>query len=148
MMPALFALTPEANSFRTEAVSVGVSIVLIVTYGLALLFALKTHKRFFGDTHGHGEAEAPKWSKGKAMGMLGGATVFVAIMSEFLVGALEPTVEELGISKLFVGLIVVPIVGNAAEPLWTAGPIGWRAFSCWRPTSSWRSLSSSFRRYG
>ncbi|MQB01558.1 MAG: calcium/proton exchanger [Actinobacteria bacterium] len=115
MMPALFALTPEANFFRTEAVSVGVSIVLIVTYGLALLFSLKTHKRFFGDTHGHAEAETPKWSTGRALGMLAGATVFVAIMSEFLVGALEPTVEQVGISKLFVGLIIVPIVGNAAE---------------------------------
>jgi Ca2+:H+ antiporter len=115
MMPALFALTPEANFFRTEAVSVGVSIVLIVTYGLALLFALKTHKRFFGDTHSHAEAETPRWSTGRAVTMLAGSTVFVAIMSEFLVGALEPTVEELGISKLFVGLIVVPIVGNAAE---------------------------------
>lgn len=115
MMPALFALTPEASSFRTEAVSVGVSIVLIVTYGLALLFALKTHKRFFGGTHGHGASETPKWSTRRALVMLGGATVFVAIMSEFLVGALEPTVEELGISKLFVGLIIVPIVGNAAE---------------------------------
>ena len=49
------------------------------------------------------------------MGLLAGATVLVALMSEFLVGALEPTVEQFGVSKLFVGLIVVPIIGNAAE---------------------------------
>ena len=52
---------------------------------------------------------------GRALGVLAGATVLVGLMSEFLVGALEVTTEELGLSKLFVGLIVVPIVGNAAE---------------------------------
>jgi Ca2+:H+ antiporter len=111
-LPALFALTPAANEFRTEAVSVGVSVILIVLYGLGLLFALKTHKSLFRSDFDHGEA---KWSVGRAMALLGGATVLVAMMAEFLVGALEPTVEELGMSKLFVGLIVVPIVGNAAE---------------------------------
>ena len=112
LMPALFALSPEATSFRTEAVSVGVSVVLIGAYVLSLIFALKTHKALFatGD-HSH----EPNWSKGKAIGVLAGATVGVALTSEFLVGSLQHTVEELGLSKLFVGLIVVPIIGNAAE---------------------------------
>jgi Ca2+:H+ antiporter len=112
LMPALFALTPTATNFRTEAVSIGVSVILITLYGLGLLFSLKTHKSLFRSDFDHGE---PKWSVGKALGLLGGATVFVALMSEFLVASLEPTVEQLGVSKLFVGLIVVPIVGNAAE---------------------------------
>ncbi|MDQ3981260.1 MAG: calcium/proton exchanger [Actinomycetota bacterium] len=112
LMPALFALTPTATNFRREAVSVGVSVILIALYGLGLLFSLKTHKSLFRSDFDHGEA---KWSVGKALGLLGGATVLVALMSEFLVAALEPTVEQLGVSKLFVGLIVVPIVGNAAE---------------------------------
>jgi Ca2+:H+ antiporter len=112
LMPALFALSPEATNFRTEAVSVGVAIILIAVYALGLLFSLKTHKNFFRSDFDHGTA---KWSAGRAIGMLAGSTVLVALMSEFLVGALEPTVEELGLSKLFVGLIVVPIVGNAAE---------------------------------
>ncbi len=112
LMPALFALTPEITTFRAEAVSVGVAIVLITVYALSLLFSFKTHRALFRSTFDHGE---PKWSVGRALGLLAGATVFVALMSEFLVGALEPTVEKLGISKLFVGLIVVPIVGNAAE---------------------------------
>jgi Ca2+:H+ antiporter len=116
VLPALFHLTPEATAFREEAVSVGVSIVLIITYITGLAFAFKTHTQLFR-THGHaeGEEEKPKWSKKKAGGILGAATVGVALMSEFLVGALEPTVEQFGISKLFVGLIIVPIVGNAAE---------------------------------
>ena len=113
-LPALFALTPAASEFRTEAVSIGVAIILVTIYGLGLLFSLKTHKSLFRSDFEHGHDHA-KWSAGFAMGLLGGATVFVALMSEFLVGALEPTVEQLGMSKLFVGLIVVPIVGNAAE---------------------------------
>lgn len=112
LMPALFALTPEATSFRTEAVSIGVSVILLVTYAAMLFFSLKTHRSFFRSDFDHGE---PKWSLRGAAGLLAGATVFVALMSEFLVGALEPTVEQLGLSKLFVGLIIVPIVGNAAE---------------------------------
>ncbi|MFN2524745.1 MAG: calcium:proton antiporter, partial [Actinomycetota bacterium] len=110
--PALFAFTREATDFRVEAVSLGVSIVLVTVYALSLFFAFVTHRALFRTDFAHGVA---KWSLGRAMAMLGGATVFVALLSEFLVGALEPTVEELGLSKLFVGLIVVPIVGNAAE---------------------------------
>jgi Ca2+:H+ antiporter len=112
MLPALFSFTPDATGFRTEAVSIGVAVVLITVYALGLLFTFKTHRSLFRSNLDHGE---PKWSKGFAVGMLAGATVLVATMSEFLVGALESTVEELGLSKLFVGLIVVPIVGNAAE---------------------------------
>jgi Ca2+:H+ antiporter len=113
LMPALFSFSPESSEFRTEAVSVGVAIVLLIVYLLSLLFMFKTHSSFFGVDHT--ATEKPKWSRNRALGTLFGATAFVALMSEFLVGALEPTVEELGLSKLFVGLIVVPIVGNAAE---------------------------------
>ena len=112
LMPAMFVLTARPTFFRTEAISVGVSVILIAVYALGLLFSLKTHKNFFRSEFDHGE---PKWTVGKSMGLLAGATVLVALMAEFLVGALEPTVESLGISKLFVGLIIVPIVGNAAE---------------------------------
>lgn len=113
LMPALFALTAESTEFRTEAVSIGVSIVLLLVYALSLLFSFKTHRDFFRPTKE--EKHEPKWSAKYAMGMLAGSTILVALMSEFLVGALEPTVEQFGLSKLFVGLIVVPIVGNAAE---------------------------------
>lgn len=112
LMPALFHLSPEATGFREEAVSVGVAIVLMSIYVLSLFFAFKTHRSLFRTTFEHDE---PKWSMRYALGLLGIATVGVALMSEFLVGALEETVEEVGLSKLFVGLIVVPIVGNAAE---------------------------------
>ena len=112
LMPAMFHLSPQASGFREEAVSIGVAIVLITIYLLSLLFSFKTHRNLFRSTFEHGE---PKWTMGKAMGILAIATIGVALMSEFLVGALEETVEEVGLSKLFVGLIVVPLVGNAAE---------------------------------
>lgn len=112
LMPALFSFTPEASNFRTEAVSVGVSVVLMTLYILSLLFALITHKKLFASAM---EGSEPKWSLGRALGLLTGATVLVGVMSELLTGALDATTEELGLSKLFVGLIVVPIIGNAAE---------------------------------
>lgn len=112
LMPALFHLTPEASNFREEAVSIGVAAILMTVYLLSLLFSFKTHRNLFRSTFDHGE---PKWSVGKGLGLLAGATILVALMSEFLVGALEETVEKVGLSKLFVGLIIVPLVGNAAE---------------------------------
>ena len=66
MMPALFSFTPEASGFRTEAVSVGVAIILIAVYALSLLFSFKTHKALFrGATH----TEEPKWSLRRAIGV-------------------------------------------------------------------------------
>ncbi len=112
MMPALFSYTNEATNFRTEAVSLGVAVVLIAVYAASLLFSFKTHTHLFRSAGSQGE---PRWSLRRAVGLLAGATVFVGLMSEFLVGALEETVEEIGLSKLFVGLIIVPLVGNAAE---------------------------------
>jgi Ca2+:H+ antiporter len=112
LMPALFALSPNATETQAEAVSIGVAAVLIVVYVLGMVFSFRTHKSLFRPVF---EEEEPRWSFGFAMGLLVGATLLVAYMSEILVGALEPTVEALGMSKLFVGLIVVPIVGNAAE---------------------------------
>jgi Ca2+:H+ antiporter len=112
LLPALFSYTREATGFRTEAVSIGVSIILFIIYVLALVFTLKTHRSLFRSEFEHGE---PQWSLRRALGTLAVSTVLVGLMSEFLVGALDSTVEELGLSKLFVGLIVVPIIGNAAE---------------------------------
>lgn len=112
LMPALFYASGHVTEFRTEAVSVGVSVVLMATYGFSLIFSMKTHRSLFAHETTH---EEPKWSLKRAVTTLAVATVFVAVMAEFLVGALEHTTEELGLSHLFVGLIVVPLISNAAE---------------------------------
>ena len=112
LMPALFALSPHATEPHTEAVSLGVASILMAVYALGMVFSFRTHKSLFRPVMSE---EKPRWPYRTALGLLTLSTVAVAYMSEILVAALEPTVEALGISRLFVGLILVPIIGNAAE---------------------------------
>ncbi|MBI2237271.1 MAG: calcium/proton exchanger [Actinobacteria bacterium] len=113
LMPALFALgTGKHSDFQKEVVSGTVAAVLMTLYVAALVFTLVTHEHLFRTPE---EGERPEWSRQKAMGLLLGATALVALESELLVRSLEPALDSLGLSKLFVGLILVPIVGNAAE---------------------------------
>ena len=145
LLPTLFhqtagqSWTPQLE----QNLSLGIAVVLILTYAATLVFSLVTHKKLFsGSSHaapehspddelkseiaiepttttahelseseGHGEG----WSKGKSIGVLVVATVFVALMSEFLVGSVEAARETLGLTEVFVGVIVVAIIGNAAE---------------------------------
>ncbi|HWS54789.1 MAG TPA: calcium/proton exchanger [Pyrinomonadaceae bacterium] len=119
--------TPE----KEQGLSLAIAIVLFLTYALTLVFTLVTHRSLFGghdaphDVAGEAGAERTRmeaeegahapWSVGKAVGVLLGATAFVALISEFLVGAIEGARESLGLTEVFVGVIVVAIVGNAAE---------------------------------
>ena len=111
IIPAVFLQThtnPAAEPF-----SLGVAAVLMLVYVLSLIFSLHTHKDVFRPSLEH--SETPNWSKLKAMLVLLIATIFVVLESEFLVGGIEPVVKTLGISELFIGVIVIPIIGNAAE---------------------------------
>jgi Ca2+:H+ antiporter len=113
--PALYhAVHPEAAARAAELrMSEAVSLVLILTYGCSLLFTLRTHRRLFG-----GEAhplDGPVWGARKALLVLAAATVGVAVESELLVHAATEATETLGLSPIFLGLIVIPIIGNAAE---------------------------------
>jgi Ca2+:H+ antiporter len=113
LMPALFAQTTGEHSFlEREVVSGGIAAVLMVLYALALVFTMVTHQHLF---HTPTEEEEAAWSARLAMGVLLGATALVALESELLVSSLEPALEDLGLSEFFVGLILVPIIGNAAE---------------------------------
>ncbi|HEX9109743.1 MAG TPA: cation transporter, partial [Longimicrobiales bacterium] len=100
--------------------SVAVATVLIVTYCASLFFTLRTHALVAGV---RAEGEGSHWSVRRAGVALLLATVGIALMSELLVGATEEAARALGLSHMFVGIIVVPIVGNAAEhasALWMA----------------------------
>jgi Ca2+:H+ antiporter len=115
VFPALYhALHPEAAARMPELrMSEAVAIILLVTYGFSLLFTLRTHRRLFGaEPH---PMEGPVWSVGRALLVLGLATVGVAVESELLVHAASETTEALGLSPVFLGLIIIPIIGNAAE---------------------------------
>ena len=112
LMPALFALGGRESFAQREVVSGTVAAVLMIMYSAALLFTLVTHEHLFRTPS---PEERPEWPRRKAVAMLLVATAFVALEAEFLVSSLEPALEDLGLSELFVGLIVIPIIGNAAE---------------------------------
>jgi Ca2+:H+ antiporter len=115
VLPALFhALHPERAARLSELrMSEAVAVILLLTYGLSLLFTLRTHRRLFWSEAQH--SEGPVWGRGKAMLVLGLATIAVAIESELLVHAASEATATLGLTQTFLGLIVIPIIGNAAE---------------------------------
>ena len=98
--------------------SLDVAIVLFITYVLSLVFALHTHKHLFDTTDYEGEGGAMDehvWSVKKSITVLALATLGVVFMSEFLVHTIVPVSESLGWTQIFVGVIIIAIVGNAAE---------------------------------
>lgn len=112
---------PEVFSYdmtkgQSFSLSVGISIILIILYLAALFFKLVTHRGVYSKEEGAAqEHEEPEWSKGKAIGVLALATLAVAYVSERLVHTFEYVGEAFGWSELFIGVIIVAIVGNAAE---------------------------------
>ena len=113
LMPALFALgATDATFAEREIVSGVVAGVLILLYVAALVFTLVTHEHLFRTPE---EGETAAWTRKRAVVVLLLTTGAVALMSEFLVSSLEPALESLGLSELFVGLILIPVIGNAAE---------------------------------
>jgi Ca2+:H+ antiporter len=133
LMPAIYALVSGAGlppidaeivdyGSDLEELSIGVAIVLGITYLLGLLFSLRTHKDLFNPVaedgeegeSGHGHATYG-WSVKKSIGMLAIAGAAVGLVSEILVGSISEASDSIGISEFFVGIIVVAVVGNAAE---------------------------------
>src|SRR6267154_2524759 len=115
-VPDLFHLARGEEAVPVlRPMSVGISIVLLVIYGLSLVFALRTHKHLYAGEDAGTEEELPPWSQRKALGILIGATVGVAVAAEFLVKALEPAIHSFGLTHTFIGVVVIAIVGNAAE---------------------------------
>jgi Ca2+:H+ antiporter len=94
--------------------SVSLSVILLVTYGLGLLFSLKTHRDLF-ESAGEGEEGEAPWPLPVALVTLAAATVLIALVSEVFVGSVQEAALSLGMSKAFVGFIVVSLVGAAAE---------------------------------
>ena len=103
-----------AGSEFTETLSVSLSVLLIVAYGLGLLFSLKTHREFFGSAE-HAEAGEAPWPLGLALATLAGVTVLIALVSEVFVESVQQAAVAFGMTPAFVGFIVVALVGAAAE---------------------------------
>ena len=118
LVPAIFHELPEvtARDIGLEhELSIGVSIILILTYLAHLVFSLVTHRRLFNPDNVDSHEPEEHWSSRRATIVLIVATVLVAMMSEILVGAVEHASHFLGMNKIFIGVVVVAIVGNAAE---------------------------------
>jgi Ca2+:H+ antiporter len=124
--PAIFELVqgsglprPDAKSVDydsdVEKLSVGVALVLLGTYVAGLFFSLKTHRRLFNPEHGPEDHVGEPWPVRRSVTMLAIAGVAVGLMSEILVGSISEASDSIGLSPFFVGVIVVAIVGNAAE---------------------------------
>jgi Ca2+:H+ antiporter len=111
IVPAIFFQT-ASEPVAVEGLSLLVSLVLVGMYGANLIFSLHTHKHLYLEEAGKFEA---RWSTARAIATLLAATLAVAWVSEILVKSVEPLATRLGWSQLFIGVIVVAIVGNAAE---------------------------------
>jgi len=97
-----------------STLSLGLSVLLMVAYGLGLVFTLKTHREIFGSA-AHGEDDEAPWPLGLALATLAGVTVLVALISEVFVESVQGAALALGLTPAFVGFIVVALVGGAAE---------------------------------
>ncbi|MFJ7969775.1 calcium/proton exchanger [Psychrobacillus sp. NPDC096389] len=116
VIPEVFSMT--MNTEKTLSLSIGIAIILIALYLAGLFFKLVTHRGVFSSTdelEAEAEKEVPEWTKGKSILILLLATVVVAFVSEQLVHTFEMLGAKFGWSELFIGVIIVAIVGNAAE---------------------------------
>ena len=104
----------EAGAPLVQTLSVGLAVLLIVAYGLGLLFSLKTHRELFGSAE-HTEDHETRWPIGLALVTLAVVTVVVALVSEVFVESVQEAATTFGMSPAFVGFIVVALVGGAAE---------------------------------
>ena len=123
IVPALFHFVVHGDpTAHEQELSLEIAVVLFVTYLLSLVFALHTHKHLYSGTPTEAQVHQANealgvigWGTEKSLTVLLVATTFVALMSEFLVGAVEHTAHTFGMTDVFVGVILVAIIGNAAE---------------------------------
>jgi Ca2+:H+ antiporter len=115
LVPSAIATANDAGvTAFVQTLSVGLAVLLIVAYGLGMLFSLKTHRELFGSAK-HDEGGETPWPMGLALVTLAGVTVLVALVSEVFVESVQEAAAAFGMTPAFVGFIVVALVGGAAE---------------------------------
>jgi Ca2+:H+ antiporter len=114
-MPSMFAEVHHVTPEHVVWISRAASFFVLLTYAVFLLFQLYTHAHSFGGAGEELEEEEPQIGVGSALALLVGATCLVAVSSEFLVHAIESFTASTGFSEAFIGVILLPIVGNACE---------------------------------
>ncbi len=117
-VPSLFNAAIEPNAIKVEWLSVMTAVVMLGVYVLAIaymLFGRQPRPEEAGPAAPPPEHNGPHWSLPVSLGVLAVSVAAIALFSEFLVGAVEPVTEQLGFSAFFVGIILIPIIGNVAE---------------------------------
>ena len=118
-IPSAFSrvFAPTGVVRQEQILNIGIAIILLLAYGLYLLYTLKTHKASFTsvDHETEHDAEEAEWSIRRSVLTLVGASALAALMSEILVGAAEGTGKQLGLSEVFIGIVFLAIIGGAAE---------------------------------
>ena len=120
IIPAAFILTSPGSENDVPLkvnLSIAVAVILLGSYVAQLIFFLRTHKHLYGSEENEIELHGQVWSMPHSIGVLAGATVIVAFMAEMLVEGVDYLTQTLGLSELFVGVILVALIGNAAEHL-------------------------------
>ena len=118
VVPAVFLITAgESHADDVGMLSIFVAILMMIAYAANLYFTLHTHKHLYEEEMADEKAFLPKWSVRKSIIILSASTILVAVLSEMLVGEVREVVAAFGWTELFIGVIVVAIVGNVAEHL-------------------------------
>lgn len=120
LIPSFFDQAIVGDLSRELPLSEGVAIAMIVMYALYVLYTFRSQDPAVNRESAASELDehhTPKWSRGFALGVLIAATIGIVFMSEVLVGSVEQVSVSLGLSEIFIGIIIVPLIGNAAEHL-------------------------------
>ncbi len=117
-VPAIFLRsvgTGTLDSWRYEPLSLLIAVIMLGIYLLKMYFSFGSHREFYRQEEENGGEFEGQWGVRKAIVVLLATTIIIAVESEFLVASIIPVTQEWGISEFFVGIILIPIVGNAAE---------------------------------
>jgi Ca2+:H+ antiporter len=117
LIPAVLSFSSAGTEGSVVEDSVLVAMFLIAGYVLSLIYSFTNASNTLGGHQPHDTQEGPAWTGRTAAVVLVGAAILLAILSEILVGAIEPVVDTLGLTAFFVGVIILPIIGNLAEQL-------------------------------
>ena len=124
-VPAILALSSAGGEGSVVEDSVLVAVFLIAGYVLSLVYQFTNPSGTLGGHEARDAQEGPGWTGRTAAAVLVGAAILLAILSEILVGAIEPVVDTIGLTAFFVGVIILPIIGNLAEQL-VAVQLAWK----------------------
>ena len=116
-IPAIFTHTlPESSlTAQYEGLNIIIALLMLLVYAMQFVFSFVTHRYLYEETVSASEEERPSMKLSRAIVLLIASTICIAVLSEIFVGTVEPMAESAGLSTTFVGIILVPIIGNAAE---------------------------------